>query len=290
MARRDRRAHRSRAVPLHLAALLEEPARRLDGFLPRRPARASGSAALDVQQQAGRCPPRTGTAAAGSSGSGRTASRCRGSSFLQRRRPAERRQSRRPSRSPRIPPGCRSTLDPTDDRRRLLRPGSRSPRCPGRQEGGKPLTFTYQWRLCDAAGEQPARPISGCDRRVVQAGRHRRLEPLAQGHRDPPPPPPEPPAATTASRPRPSLPPASPPSERARQTSKPPQILGSIEDGQILTASVGSWTVLARQVHVPLAPVQREQRRLVHRDSAHATSSRRMLTPDDIQARRSRSS
>ena len=53
---------------------------------------------------------------------------------------------------------------------------------PGAWEGGKPLTFTYQWRQCDAAGAD-CTAISGATARVVPAGQRRRGA-LAQGLRD----------------------------------------------------------------------------------------------------------
>ena len=53
---------------------------------------------------------------------------------------------------------------------------------PGLWEGGKPLTFTYQWRRCDAAGANCV-AISGATARVVPAGQRRRGA-LAQGLRD----------------------------------------------------------------------------------------------------------
>ena len=78
LARPDRGPHRRRAVPLHLAALLEGAARRLDGRCSRR--HRALDRALDVQGLAARARTGTGTATAGGSGSGRTASPCRGSS------------------------------------------------------------------------------------------------------------------------------------------------------------------------------------------------------------------
>ena len=146
---------------------------------------------------------------------------------------------------------------------------------PGTWEGGKPLTFTYQWRLCDAAGAN-CTPISGA------TGESYRAPSTAVGHSlkvvvtaasaggsgiatsD----------ATAAVSPAGTSPTVSP------KNLKPPQILGTAQDGQVLTSSAGTWT------GSPTKYTYR-WRRCNAAGSAclaipHATGSRRTLTPDDI--------
>jgi GH25 family lysozyme M1 (1,4-beta-N-acetylmuramidase) len=146
---------------------------------------------------------------------------------------------------------------------------------PGTWEGGKPLTFTYQWRLCDAAGVtctsisgatgetyEPATTDVGHSLKVIVTATS------ATGAAT---------ATTIASAPVTA---AGTPSSARPTNVKPPQILGTVADGQVLTASVGSWT------GSPTKYTYRWRRCNASGASCiaipHATTSRRMLTPDDI--------
>src|SRR5207249_3735323 len=107
---------------------------------------------------------------------------------------------------------------------------------PGLWEGGKPLTFTYQWRRCDAAGATCAaissataetyRPVSddvGHSLKVLVTATS------AAG------------TASTTTAPTAAVSPAGT-SPAARPTNlKPPVIGGTAQAGQILTSSVGTW-------------------------------------------------
>ncbi len=146
---------------------------------------------------------------------------------------------------------------------------------PGVWEGGKPLVFTYQWRRCDAAGATCA-PISGATAesyRPVTADVGHSLKVFvtaasAAGNAN----------ATTV--PTVAVTPAGT-SPGARPTNlTAPQILGSPQDGQILTSSVGTWT------GSPTKFTYRWRRCNASGASCiaipHATGPRRTLTPDDI--------
>jgi len=146
---------------------------------------------------------------------------------------------------------------------------------PGTWEGGKPLTFTYQWRLCDAAGANCA-SITGA------TGESYKPNSTAVGHSlkvvvtatsaggsgvattD----------ATAAVVPAGTAPTARP------KNLKPPQILGNAQNGQILTSSAGTWT------GSPTKFTYRWRRCDAGGASClaipHATGPRRTLTPDDI--------
>ena len=146
---------------------------------------------------------------------------------------------------------------------------------PGTWEGGKPLTFTYQWRLCDAAGAncssitsatgESYRPDStevGHSLKVVVTATSAAGSGLATT------------VATAAIAPAGTSP-------SARPTNlKPPQILGSLQDGQILSSSVGTWT------GSPTKFTYRWRRCNAGGTScvaiAHAIGPRRTLSPDDI--------
>jgi GH25 family lysozyme M1 (1,4-beta-N-acetylmuramidase) len=146
---------------------------------------------------------------------------------------------------------------------------------PGSWEGGKPLTFTYQWRRCDAAGASCA-AISGAiaeSYRPVSADVGHSLKVFVTATS----------AAGTASSstaPTAAVAPAGT-SPAARPTNlKPPQILGTAQDGQILTSSVGTWT------GSPTKFTYRWRRCHASGTSCiaipHAVGPRRTLTPDDI--------
>ena len=146
---------------------------------------------------------------------------------------------------------------------------------PGAWEGGEPITFTYQWRQCDAAGAD-CTAISGATResyRPVSADVGHSLKVLVTATS----------AAGTAvstSVPTAAVSPAGTPPAARPTNLKPPQILGTAQTGQILTSSVGTWTG---------SPTKFTYRwRRCHAGGAsciaipHAVGPRRALTPDDI--------
>ena len=146
---------------------------------------------------------------------------------------------------------------------------------PGDWEGGKPITFTYQWRRCDAAGASCA-TIDGATAetyRPVAADVGHSLKVFVTATS----------ATGTASSSTVPTAPVSPAgtSPAARPTNlKPPQILGSAQAGQILTSSVGTWT------GSPTKFTYRWRRCNAAGTSCiaipHAVGARRTLTPDDI--------
>jgi GH25 family lysozyme M1 (1,4-beta-N-acetylmuramidase) len=146
---------------------------------------------------------------------------------------------------------------------------------PGTWEGGKPLTFAYQWRLCDAAGAtctsiagatgetyRPASTDVGHALKVIVTATS------AGG------------AATATTTPSATVSSAGTAPGARPANVKPPQILGTAQDGQILTTSVGTWT------GSPARFTYRWRRCNASGGACiaipHATSARRTLTPDDI--------
>jgi GH25 family lysozyme M1 (1,4-beta-N-acetylmuramidase) len=148
---------------------------------------------------------------------------------------------------------------------------------PGIWEGGKPLTFAYQWRLCDAAGVT-CTSISGATGETYNppstaVGHSLKVIVTATSATG---------AATATTIASATVSPAGT-SPSARPTNvKAPQILGTVQDGQVLTTSVGSWT------GSPTKFTYRWRRCNASGASCvaipHATTSRRTLTPDDIGA------
>ncbi len=146
---------------------------------------------------------------------------------------------------------------------------------PGGWEGGKPITFTYQWRRCDAAGAncvsisdataESYRPVS------ADVGDALKVFVTATSTAG---------TANATSVPTAAVTPAGT-SPGARPTNlKPPQILGTPQDGQILTSSVGTWT------GSPTKFTYRWRRCNASATSCiaipHATGPHRTLNPDDI--------
>jgi len=146
---------------------------------------------------------------------------------------------------------------------------------PGMWEGGKPVTFAYQWRQCDAAGAdctaisgatresyRPASTDVGHSLKVIVTATSAAGTAVATS------------VATAAVSPA-GTPPA------ARPTNlNPPQILGNAQAGQILTSSAGTWTGSPSKFTY-------RWRRCNAAGAAciaipHATGPRRTLTPDDI--------
>jgi GH25 family lysozyme M1 (1,4-beta-N-acetylmuramidase) len=146
---------------------------------------------------------------------------------------------------------------------------------PGIWEGGKPLVFAYQWRLCDAAG-------ANCEAIEDATGETYRPAPTDVGH-----------AlkvvvtatsaagsATAVTAATAAVSPAAT-SPSARPTNlKAPQINGTAQAGQVLTSSVGTWGGSPKKF------TYRWRRCNASATSCiaipHATGPRRTLTPDDI--------
>ena len=146
---------------------------------------------------------------------------------------------------------------------------------PGTWAGGKPITFTYQWRQCDAAGAD-CTAISGATGeayRPVSADVGHSLKVFVTATS----------AAGTAvatSVPTAAVSPAGTSPSAPPTNVKPPQILGKAQNGQILTSSVGTWT------GSPTKFTYRWRRCNAAGNSCvaipHALAPRRALTPDDI--------
>ena len=146
---------------------------------------------------------------------------------------------------------------------------------PGSWEGGKPITFTYQWRRCDAAGANcvPIDGATGESYRPVTGDVGHSLKVLVTATSSAG-------TASTTTVPTAAVA-AAGTSPAARPTNlKPPQILGNPQAGQILTSSVGTWT------GSPTKFTYRWRRCNAAGTSCiaipHAVGSRRTLTPDDI--------
>jgi GH25 family lysozyme M1 (1,4-beta-N-acetylmuramidase) len=148
---------------------------------------------------------------------------------------------------------------------------------PGTWEGGKPITFTYQWRRCDAAGANCA-AITGATAEsyrpvTADVGHSLKVFVTATSAAG---------TAVTTTDPTAGVAPAGT-SPAARPTNlSPPQIVGTAQAGQILTSSVGTWT------GSPTKFTYRWRRCNSVGASClaipHATGPRRTLTPDDIGA------
>ncbi len=146
---------------------------------------------------------------------------------------------------------------------------------PGEWEGGKPVTFTYQWRSCDASGTDCA-AIDGATAetyRPVAADVGHSLKVFVTSTSPTG-------TANATSAPTAAVAPAGS-SPAAQPTNlKPPQIQGNPQVGQILTSSVGTWT------GSPTKFTYRWRRCNAAGTSClaipHATGARRTLTPDDI--------
>jgi GH25 family lysozyme M1 (1,4-beta-N-acetylmuramidase) len=146
---------------------------------------------------------------------------------------------------------------------------------PGVWEGGKPLSFTYQWRSCDAAGANctAITGATGESYRPVSTDVGHSLKVVVTATSDAG-------TATAITAPTATVSPAGT-SPGARPTNlKPPQILGQDQAGQVLTSSVGTWT------GAPQKFTYRWRRCSASGTSCiaipHAIGPRRTLTPDDI--------
>jgi GH25 family lysozyme M1 (1,4-beta-N-acetylmuramidase) len=146
---------------------------------------------------------------------------------------------------------------------------------PGTWEGGKPITFSYQWRRCDAAGAncttipnataESYRPVTDDVGHAIQVVA---TATSAAG------------SAAASSAPTTAVSPAGTPSTAVPANTAPPQIIGTAQAGQVLTSSVGDWT------GAPTTFAYRWRRCNASGLSCvaiqHATKSAYTLTPDDI--------
>jgi lysozyme len=148
---------------------------------------------------------------------------------------------------------------------------------PGTWEGGKPITFAYEWRRCDAAGAtcvtianatgESYRPVSddvGHSLKVVTTATS------ATG------------SVTAASAPTAAVSPAGTPSTTLPANITPPTIVGTAQVGQTLTSSVGTWSGSPKKFAY--------RWRICNAGGAscvaipHATQTHYTLTPDDLGA------
>ena len=146
---------------------------------------------------------------------------------------------------------------------------------PGTWEGGKPITFAYAWRRCDAAGLDCV-PITGAvaeTYRPVAADVGHSLTAVitataAAG------------SATSTTAPTVAVTPAGTSPGVQPSALKAPVVSGTAQAGQILTGSVGTWT------GAPTRFTYRWRRCNATGTACvaipHATNAKRTLTPDDI--------
>jgi GH25 family lysozyme M1 (1,4-beta-N-acetylmuramidase) len=146
---------------------------------------------------------------------------------------------------------------------------------PGTWEGGKPLTFTYQWRRCDAAGANCVAITTATHESyrpsTLDVGHSLKVLVTATSEAG---------SGTAVTVPTAAIAPAGT-SPAARPTNlKPPQITGAAQAGQMLTSSVGTWA------GSPTKFTYRWRRCNASGASClaipHAVGPRRTLTPDDI--------
>lgn len=146
---------------------------------------------------------------------------------------------------------------------------------PGTWEGGKPITFAYQWRRCDAAGAncttipsataESYRPVTddvGHSLKVVVTAAS------AAG------------SATASSAPSAAVTPAGTPSTARPANTSPPVIVGTAQAGQLLTSSVGTWTGAPKRFAYRWRSCNASGASCVA--IPHAAQSHYTLTPDDI--------
>jgi GH25 family lysozyme M1 (1,4-beta-N-acetylmuramidase) len=146
---------------------------------------------------------------------------------------------------------------------------------PGTWEGGKPLTFSYQWRRCDAAGgncstitgaaAETYRPVS------ADVGHALTVVVTATSAAG---------IATAVTPPTPAVTPAGTPPTAPPTNLVPPQILGTTQVGQVLTSSVGTWTGSPKKFAYRWRRCDATGASCLA--IAHATQAHYTLTPDDI--------
>ena len=153
--------------------------------------------------------------------------------------------------------------------------GQRLAAVPGMWEGGKPLTFTYQWKTCDAAGVNcnsiPNATAETYRAASTDVGHSLKVVVTAAAEAG---------GATAVTVPTAAVAPAGSSSAAQPTNLKPPQIDGDAQVGQVLTSSVGTWT------GSPTKFTYRWRRCNASGASCLAiprsTGPRRTLTPDDI--------
>jgi GH25 family lysozyme M1 (1,4-beta-N-acetylmuramidase) len=146
---------------------------------------------------------------------------------------------------------------------------------PGTWEGGKPLTFTYQWRRCDAAGlncvaitaatAETYRPASADVGHALQVAV---TATAAAGN------------AAATSAPTVAVSPAGTTPGVRPTNLKAPLVTGTPQAGQILTSSVGTWTGAPKKFTYRWRRCNASGASCVA--IPHATNAKRTLTPDDI--------
>jgi lysozyme len=146
---------------------------------------------------------------------------------------------------------------------------------PGTWEGGKPIQFTYQWRRCDAAGANCATitAATGESYRPVTADVGHALQVVATATSATG-------SASAASVPTAAVSPAGTPPAARPTDLTPPQIAGTAQAGQILSASVGTWTGSPQQFAYRWRRCNSAGVGCVA--IKHAVQSHYTLTPDDI--------
>jgi GH25 family lysozyme M1 (1,4-beta-N-acetylmuramidase) len=146
---------------------------------------------------------------------------------------------------------------------------------PGTWEGGKPITFAYQWRRCDAAGLNCV-AITGAAAETylpvaADVGHALQVAVTATAAAGSATSTTAPTVAVTAAGTSPGVQPAN---------LKAPLVTGTAQAGQVLTSSVGTWT------GSPTKFTYRWRRCNATATSCvaipHATNAKRTLTPDDI--------
>jgi GH25 family lysozyme M1 (1,4-beta-N-acetylmuramidase) len=146
---------------------------------------------------------------------------------------------------------------------------------PGTWEGGKPLQFSYEWRRCDAAGgncvaitgatAESYRPVSddvGHSLKVITTASS------AEG------------TATAATAPTAAVSPAGTPPAARPANLTAPTIVGTAQAGQVLTASVGTWSGAPKKFAYRWRRCNSSG--LSCLAIPHAAQAHYTLTPDDI--------
>ncbi len=146
---------------------------------------------------------------------------------------------------------------------------------PGAWDGGKPLAFAYEWKRCDAAGTN-CTPIDGATKEKytpVSADVGHSLKVLVSATAA---------GATVNALTPPTVavsPAGTPPSKRPTNLT-PPKISGKKQDGQVLTASVGTWSGSPKSFAYSWQRCDATGAGCVA--IKRATGSSYTLTPDDI--------
>ncbi|HLY85170.1 MAG TPA: GH25 family lysozyme [Gaiellaceae bacterium] len=146
---------------------------------------------------------------------------------------------------------------------------------PGTWEGGKPITFAYQWRRCDAAGANcvPIPSVTAESYRPTSADVGHAIQVVATATSASG-------SATAASAPTVAVSPAGTPPTALPTNTSPPVIAGTAQAGQTLTSSVGTWTGAPTKFTYRWRSCDASGASCVA--IQHATLAHYTLTPDDI--------